>query len=64
MSRGLEPLAPGEESEDDEILNKTDLEEYQERQLVGARYSMNAIRGKASQQKTGEKALMEQGVTV
>ena len=35
-ARGLRELAPGEESEDDEILNKTDLEEYQERTPVTA----------------------------
>ena len=63
-SRGLKPLEPGEESEDEEILNKTDLEEYNERQPVGARDAMNAMRGKINEQKTGEQALLEPGVTV
>ena len=52
-ARGLRELAPGEESEDDEILNKTDLEEYQERTPVTAGEALQfAKSGQLSSQKS------------
>jgi hypothetical protein len=43
-AKGLPYLEAGEESEDDEILNKTDYEEFQERTGVGAPQAMYHLR--------------------
>jgi tetratricopeptide (TPR) repeat protein len=43
-ARGLPTLEPGEESEDDEILNKTDLEEYQDRTPVAAGEALQFVK--------------------
>mmetsp|Transcript_90629 Transcript_90629/g.272195 ORF Transcript_90629/g.272195 Transcript_90629/m.272195 type:complete len:274 (+) Transcript_90629:1-822(+) len=70
-AKGLPLLAPGEDSEDDEILSKTDLEQYQESQFVGAQDAMQTMRGNVAAQKRSEmkKSLTEEkegleGVTV
>jgi tetratricopeptide (TPR) repeat protein len=43
-AKGLPSLKPGEEEEDDEILNKTDFEEYQERTMIDAQTAMDVVK--------------------
>jgi len=42
--RGLPPLKPGEFEEDDEIMEKSDFEAYQERTLIGGREAMRLMK--------------------
>jgi len=48
-TRGLPELAPGEESEDDEIMCKNDYEEYLQRQLTGAAESLRLMNGEKTE---------------
>ena len=44
-TKGLPPLKPGEDSEDDEIMEKSDYEHYKESPyLVGGREAMDVMR--------------------
>ena len=55
-SRGLPPLAPGEESEDDEILNKSDFEAYEQGQITPARDAMSLMRSPSAPNSTAAAA--------
>lgn len=44
-AKGLPEVAPGEQSEDDEIMCKNDYEEYMESQPVNAKEAMQKMRG-------------------
>lgn len=59
-SRGLPPLQPGEESEDDEIMEKSDYEAYQERTLIGGKEAL-ALKHKGSQAIPGKRKPVKVG---
>jgi hypothetical protein len=63
--RGLPPLEPGEDSEDDEILNKSDFEAYQQLHPPPAGEALQfLLEGQKGPSGCGAPALMESGTTV
>lgn len=64
-AKELPPLKLGEDSEDDEIMSKSDYDIYKERQCLSAGESLNLVRQKPKEgQETGSDAPYEPGKVV